>query len=107
MRGDLALVALPGDLGKPRPCVVVQGELAADLNNIAICALSSHIRTDRPAFRVTIEPSPANGLRLRSQVMVDKLFLVDRHKLRDRIGRLTDDQMAEVSTALAVLLGLA
>ena len=106
MRGDIALAALPGDVGKPRPCVIVQGDLATDLPNIAVCALTGHIRTDRPAFRITIDPHPSNGLRLQSQVMVDRLYLVDRNKLRDRIGQLNDEQMADISTALSVLLGL-
>jgi len=106
VRGDVALVALPGDLGKPRPCVIVHGPLAVDLPNIAVCSLTSHIRSDRPAFRITIDPEPGNGLRLQSQVMVDKLFLVDRNKLRDRIGRLSDEQMEKISVALGALLGL-
>ena len=39
--------------------------------------------------------------------MVDKLFVVDREKLRDRIGRLAESEMADISTALSALLGLA
>lgn len=106
MRGEIYLAALPGDLGKPRPWVVVQGPAGDQLPAVVMCPLTSFARDDVPEFRPTVQPSPTNGLRARSQVMTDKPATVDRRKLHGPIGRLNNDEMTEVSVALAVLLGL-
>lgn len=107
MRGEIYLAALQGDFGKPRPCVVVQGVGGDRLPAVVLCPLTSFTRDDIPEFRPTIQPSPTNGLRVESQVMTDKPVALDRSKLHGPIGRLTSDEMAEVSVALSVLLGLA
>jgi mRNA interferase MazF len=105
MRGEIYLAALPGDLGKPRPWVVVQGPAGDRLPAVVLCPLTSFAREDVPEFRPTVLPTSANGLRAKSQVMTDKPSTVDRRKLHGPIGRLTSDEMNEVSVALAVLLG--
>lgn len=97
---------MPGDYGKPRPCLVVQGSAGDRLPAVILCPLTSFVRDDVPEFRLTVPPNPTNGLRIQSQVMTDKLVVISREKLRYRVGRLSDEQMTEVSTALAVLLDL-
>jgi mRNA interferase MazF len=62
---------------------------------------------DAPDFRVTIDPSPENGLRLTSQVMADKPVTVRRERIGQKIGRLDNQDMARLSAALAFVLGLA
>jgi mRNA interferase MazF len=106
MRGEIYLAALPGDLGKPRPWVVVQGPAGDRLPAVVLCPLTSFARDDVPEFRPTVVPSPTNGLRAESQVMTDKPTTVDRRKLHGPIGRLTSEEMHEVSIALTALLGL-
>ncbi|HEY7244491.1 MAG TPA: type II toxin-antitoxin system PemK/MazF family toxin [Xanthobacteraceae bacterium] len=58
---------------------------------------------DAPDFRVTIEPTPQNGLRLESQVMADKPVTVRR----ERSGQKINQDMARLGIALAFVLGLA
>ncbi|HXY59926.1 MAG TPA: type II toxin-antitoxin system PemK/MazF family toxin [Methylocystis sp.] len=62
---------------------------------------------DAPEFRITIEPKPENGLRLKSQVMADKPVTVRRERIGQKIGRLGDRDMARLGMALAFVLGLA
>ena len=69
-RGEL--VAAAGDHGKPRPAVIVQTDAFPERHaSVVVCQLTSDLM-DAPDFRVTIEPGPENGLRLKSQVMADK-----------------------------------
>jgi mRNA interferase MazF len=105
-RGSLVLVALPGDYGKPRPAVVIQSSAGSDLPSIVVCPLTTTIRPDLPAFRLTIEPSPDNGLQEPSQVMIDKPVTVPRERLRAIIGHLSEQHMASVTSALALLLDI-
>ena len=103
-RGDLVTVSLQGDYGKPRPAVVVQSNLLGDLDSVVVCPVTSELRT--AAFRVTVEPTSANGLQLLSQVMVDKLSTLTRTKVSQPFGRLDDDLMRAVDRALLLVLGL-
>ncbi len=59
-----------------------------------------------PLFRVAVEPSPANGLRMRSFVMADKVTTVRIDKLGQPFGRLEEDAMRAVNRALALFLGI-
>ena len=71
-----------------------------------VCQLTSEL-VDAPEFRITIEPKPENGLRLKSQVMADKPVTVRRERIGQKIGRLGDRDMARLGMALAFVLGLA
>jgi mRNA interferase MazF len=104
-RGDLVVVALPGDYGKPRPALVVQADAYRDLSSVTLLRLTSELHA-WPAFRVTVEPDRENGLRRLSQVMVDKSVSAPREKIGQRLGRLDASTMAVVDAALSRFLGL-
>jgi len=105
-RGDLVTVALQGSYGKPRPALVIQADLFRDLGSITIVPLTS-TRVDAPLLRLTIDPSPANGLKAPSQIMVDKPITVASEKIGPVFGRLDDATMVSVNRSLALFLGLA
>jgi mRNA interferase MazF len=62
---------------------------------------------DAPAFRIDIDPSPENGLRARSQVMVDKPTTIRRERVGRQIGHVDAEDMTRLSAALAFVMGLA
>ncbi len=107
-RGDVVLVALPGDYGKPRPAVIVQSDIlnAAGLSSYLVCPLTTML-TDIADYRVSVEPSAANGLRARSEIMIDKLTAAPARRLRDAIGRCDAAVMRAVDRALLLALGIA
>lgn len=53
------------------------------------------------------EPSPDNGLRSLSQLMVDKVTTVPTERIGRRIGHLENDTIVRVNRALALWLGQA
>lgn len=103
-RGDLVTVALQGDLGKPRPALIIQSDLFDEHPSVTILPVTSELR-DVPLFRIQIEPCETNGLRKPSQVMVDKPQSVAREKIGNVFGHLDDKTMSAISRALAVFLG--
>ena len=105
-RGDLVTVALQGDLGKPRPALVIQSDLFEAHPSVAILPLTGELR-DTPLFRILVNPSDLNGLKKPSQVMVDKPKSVAREKVGAVFGRLDDETMLAVNRVLAVFLGFA
>ena len=94
-------------MGKPRPAVVVQTDLVPPgFRTVSLVPLTSDLEPV-PAFRVTVEPSPSNGLRKLSQVMVDKVSTHPRDKLGPVIGSLDESTMTRVTRSLAIWLGIA
>jgi len=105
-RGDLVTVALQGDLGKPRPALVIQSDLFDLHPSAVILPVTSELR-DAPLFRIPVDPTELNGLNKPSQVMVDKPQSITREKVGAVFGRLDDETMLAVNRALAVFLGFA
>lgn len=106
-RGDVVTVAAAGDYGKPRPAVIVQTNALPESHaSVVVCQLTSEL-ANAPDFRVTVDPSPENGLRRRSQVMADRPVAIRRERIGRKIGRLDSQDMAILNAALAFALGLA
>ena len=104
-RGDVVLAASPGEYGKVRPTVIVQGDLLlVEHPSVVVCPLTSDLRG--LDIRVQISPSASNGLHAPSEVMVDKITVLSRAKLRPPVGRLAAADMAAVDRALVLLLAL-
>lgn len=106
-RGDIVTVAAAGDYGKPRPAVIVQSDAFPETHaSVVICQMTSDL-SEASDFRLTIEPSRQNGLRIKSQVMADKPVTIRREQIGSRIGRLTDADMQRLNVSLAFVMGLA
>lgn len=105
-RGDVVTMVLPGAYGKPRPALVIQSDLFDALASLTVLPVTSELRA-APLLRISIEPTTDNGLRKKSQVMVDKAQTVPRDKIGTTIGRLHPDTLVAVDRALAVFLGIA
>lgn len=105
-RGDLVTVAPQGDFGKPRPALVVQADHFDEHPSVTVLPVTSTL-VAAPLMRVTIEPTAQNGLRKRSQIMIDKAVTIRREKITQIIGRMEPDALIEVDRCLAVFLGIA
>jgi mRNA interferase MazF len=106
MRGDLVAVAMQGDFGKPRPALVMQADPFDGHPSVTVLPVTSTL-LDAPLLRITVLPSPLNGLQTISQVMVDKTLTVRKDKVGPAFGRLEPDRLVEVERCLAVFLGIA
>jgi mRNA interferase MazF len=105
-RGQFVTVATSGDYGKPRPALVVQSDLFAELPSVVICPLTTTIRADADQFRLQVAPSPRNGLRELSQIAIDKITVVPVAKIGDVIGKADDALLLRVNRALALFLSI-
>ena len=94
-----------GYAGKPRPVLIVQDDAFAERDSVTVCLISSD-PTDLPVFRIPVEPTPDNGLRTTSRLMVDKVTTVPRGTLGHRIGSLADADLLRLNRSLLLFLGL-
>jgi len=105
-RGDVHIVAMSGDFGKPRPAVVIQQDKTSDIiNSVTICLVTSDL-VEESRVRVDVAPSVENGLQKQSQVQVDKIQTVKADRLRAPVGRLDEQSMRALDLALALHLSL-
>jgi mRNA interferase MazF len=105
-RGDVVLVVVPSELGRPRPGVVVQAdEFKEELSTAFICPISSDVQEELP-LRPMIDAKPSNGLRLRSQIMTDKMIALRYDRIRRVIGHIDRATSEQLDRALLVVLGL-
>ena len=106
-RGDIVTILGRGNYpDKPRPAVVVQSDALNTGDSVLVALLTSTIR-DTPLFRLAIEPTPSNGLRASSQVMIDKIVAQPRAQCGPVIGKLSDADMLALNNLLSVMIGLA
>jgi mRNA interferase MazF len=104
-RGDLVPVVLAGAYGKPRPALVIQSDLFARHPSVTILPVTTELRPIE-TFRIAVNPSPKNGLRAPSQIMVDKAHTIPRDKAGVPFGELELRTLKAVDRSLAVFLGL-
>ena len=106
VRGNVVVVALPGDYGKPRPAVVVQSDrYADDFESVILCPLTKET-LQHPALRVRVHPTAGNHLISVSDVMMEKVMAVHRSRVARVIGRLDNDTMRRIDRSLTLILGL-
>jgi mRNA interferase MazF len=105
-RGDVVVVAPPGEYGKPRPALVVQTDGLQNFETVSMALITTTLR-EAPETRPAIQPSPGNGLRLPSEVMVDKIQPIKHSRIGPVIGTLSGADMDRVTRSLAVFFGIA
>lgn len=106
-RGDVVIVAASGDYSKPRPAVVIQSDgMPQSHPSVVVCQMTTTLSA-APDFRITLEPTLANGLRARCQIMADKPITVKAERIARSVGRVTADEMSRLDRMLAAVLGFA
>jgi mRNA interferase MazF len=102
----MVTAAFQGDLGKPRPAVIIQADNYIEHHiTLLLCPLSTFL-SDASDFRPTIEPSETNGLKERSQAMADKMTHLKKTAIRQVIGHLNEDEMTMLELAIINITGL-
>lgn len=105
-RGDVVVAALPGDTGKSRPWIVLRADRFANHSRVTLLPLTSEL-LDAAPLRVDLAPSGANGLRVPSQAMIDRITSVPVARVGLAIGRLEETELQAVDRAVLVWLGYA
>jgi mRNA interferase MazF len=106
-RGDIVTVSAPGDYGKPRPAVVIQGDILNQANSrSSIVLLMTGTIVDAPLLRLTLRPTPDNGLKKISQVQANRILTLPTEKIGQHIGQLTEMEIIALNRLLAIVIGL-
>lgn len=92
--------------GGIRPILIVQNDIGNRYSpTVIVAAITS--RTEKNPLPTHIPLcSQQYGLRQNSLVLLEQVRTIDRSRLREYIGHLSDSQMQQVNEALAVSFGL-
>jgi mRNA interferase MazF len=105
-RGDIVIVTPPGEFGKPRPALIIQGDLALPSATVTYLMITSSLEHE-PSVRIPIEPTPQNGLLKSSEIMVDLIQTSTRSRFREVVGHIDSETLENVENALLIFLGFA
>lgn len=104
-RGDICIAASTGEFGKPRPVVIVQASASLIGLTMTYVPITSDL-WQLPEVRVAISPTPENGLRKESELMVDRIQTATLNRFGPKIGHIDRLTMQKVEAALVTHLGL-
>ncbi len=109
-RGDIFYADLSpvvgSEQGGVRPVLVVQNDVGNKFSpTVIIAAITSQINKAKLPTHIEIGADDY-GLAKDSVILMEQIRTIDKRRLRERIGRLDDELMEKVNSALTVSFGL-
>ena len=86
--------------------VIVQGDDFCHMSKILVAMIGSPVDLDED-IRVAVAPDVRNGLKARSEIMIDTIMPVRAAHLGSYVGSLADTDMRRLDIALLTFLGFA
>jgi mRNA interferase MazF len=83
----------------------LQSDSFAAIPSLTLAPLTSEL-VDAPLLRLNVDPTPANGLKKPSQVMIDKVMTVPRSRVGTVLGDADKALVSAVGRALIRFLEL-
>lgn len=108
--GEIHWVELPDSGGREqagrRPAIVIQNDnYAGCLPTVLVIPLSSAIAALRFPGTTPIKADGRSGLRTDSVALVFQLRAIDRGRIKEKIGMVSESEMVDVRLELSKLLG--
>ena len=108
--GDIHWIELPTSNGHEqagrRPAILLQDSSnAGQLPVVFAAPLTTSLATRRFPGTVLVSATPESGLRQESVCLVFQLRAIDRKRVRERIGNVSESVLLEIYVALDNLLG--
>ena len=92
--------------GGIRPVIILQNDIGNKYSpTIIIAAITSQINKAKLPTHVEIS-SEEYGLNKDSVVLLEQIRTLDKKRLKEKIGHMTDGDMKKVDTALLISVGL-
>ena len=108
-RGDIFYADLSPVIGSEqggvRPVLIVQNDVGNRYSpTVIVAAITSQINKAKLPTHIEISASEY-GLSKDSVILLEQIRTVDKKRLREKIGRLNDDFMADVDIAMKISFG--
>lgn len=108
-RGEVWLVNFDPTVGveikKTRPALIIQNDAGNFASEATIVAAITSSQRSARSFEVELE-SPEGSLRKNSLILLQQIRTIDKQRLVKLLGRITEDTLRKVETALKISLDL-
>lgn len=109
-RGDIFYADLSpvigSEQGGTRPVLVVQNDVGNKFSpTVIIAAITSQINKAKLPTHIEISAHEV-GLLKDSVILLEQIRTIDKKRLREKIGKLDDEQLASVDEALGISFGI-
>jgi mRNA interferase MazF len=109
-RGDIFYADLSPVVGSEqggiRPVIVIQNDIGNKYSpTVIVAAITSQINKAKLPTHVEIS-SEAYGLNKDSVVLLEQIRTLDKRRLKEKIGHMTDEDMTLVDEALLISIGM-
>lgn len=110
LRGDLYFADLGGGIGSEqkgtRPVLIIQNNRGNFYSPTVIVAAVSSKTGEKARLPTHCFLETEDGLGMPSLVLLEQIRTIDKHRLRNYIGRLPERDLQDVDRALAISVGL-
>lgn len=109
-RGDIYYADLSpvvgSEQGGSRPVLIIQNNTGNHFSPTVIAAaITGYTKRDRQPTHVRIDPTTC-GLPQHSTILLEQLRTLDKSRLNEYMGSVSEEKMREVNAALSVSVGL-
>jgi mRNA interferase MazF len=109
-RGDIFYADLSPVIGSEqggvRPVLVVQNDIGNKYSpTVIVAAITSQINKAKLPTHIEIS-SDEYGLNKDSVILLEQVRTIDKKRLKEKIGRISDDLMQDVNEGLTISFGL-
>jgi mRNA interferase MazF len=109
-RGDIFYADLSpvvgSEQGGVRPVIIIQNDVGNKYSpTVIVAAITSQINKAKLPTHVEIS-SEEYGLNKDSVVLLEQIRTLDKRRLKEKIGHMTDEDMSKVDEALLISVGL-
>ena len=104
-RGTVVTAILSNDYGKARPALIVQSDIFSEHPSVTLLPITSDLEY-YPQLRIRVEPTPSNGLRKTSDIMVDKIQSLPLKRIGEVIGVMDSEIVDQAMVSLALFLDM-
>ena len=109
-RGEMYYADLGRGVGSEqegrRPVVIIQNDVGNKHSPTVIVAAITTKTAGKRKLPTHYEIRAEHGLKAPSLVLLEQIRTIDKRRLREHMGHLSDTQMAQVDNAIAVSFGL-
>ncbi|WP_102399083.1 type II toxin-antitoxin system PemK/MazF family toxin [Haloimpatiens massiliensis] len=109
-RGDIFYADLSpvvgSEQGGVRPVIIIQNDVGNKYSpTVIVAAITSQINKAKLPTHVEIS-SEEYGLNKDSVVLLEQIRTLDKRRLKEKIGHMTDDDMEKVNESILISIGL-
>ena len=109
-RGEIYYAVLSpvcgSEQGGKRPVLIIQNNVGNKYSPTTIIACLTTKCTSKHTIPTHITLDNSNGLPKDSMVLLEQIRTIDKSRLSNRIGKISDEDMEKVNKALMISLGI-